>query len=138
MIYIDVTQTNEFTLNINNNVRDWLGDSNLLTFIFTHILSGRRVATIAPIDPVPPIDPNYKDFFGSFNGRYTEFYMTGPAAASYMIYDGEYDILIRNDNNEILYKGIWKVTGNSSAEENPFVEYESDNEDNRSYIYIEE
>lgn len=137
MIYIDVTTNNEFTLNINNNVRDWLGDSSILTFTFTHILSNRVRTSDAKIDP-DPISPDWDEFFGSFNGRYTEFYMVSSLSRQLMGYDGEYNIVIVNDKSEVLYKGIWKVTGNSEAEENPFVEYQSDNEDNTSYIYIEE
>ena len=137
MIYIDVTTNNEFTLNINNNVRDWLGDSSILTFTFTHILSNRVRTSDAKIDP-DPISPDLDEFFGSFNGRYTEFYMVSSLSRQLMGYDGEYNIVIVNDKSEVLYKGIWKVTGNSEAEENPFVEYQSDNEDNTSYIYIEE
>lgn len=134
MIYINVTQTNEFILNINNNVRDWLASGDSVNFSFTHIMSDKTTTATAPIDPTSGV----YDFFGSYNGRYTEFYMNSTSSQSLMTYDGEYNVIITNDNSEVLYKGIWKVTGNSEIEENPFVEYQSDNENNDSYIYIEE
>jgi hypothetical protein len=139
MVYIDVTTTNEFILNINNNLRDWYGSSGSpigasILFTFTHVLSDKTTQTNCIIDPVSGV----YEFVGATNGRYTEFYMSSSEAQSYMSYDGEYSVTITNDQQAILYKSIWKVTGNSEIEENPFVEYQSDNENNDSFIYIEE
>jgi hypothetical protein len=49
--------------------------------------------------------------------------MESSEAQAYMSYDGEYSVTITNDQQAVLYNGIWKVTGNSEIEENPFVEY---------------
>lgn len=133
MIYINVTQTNEFVLNINNNVRNWLAGGDSVDFSFTHIMSENLTTQTVPIDPI-----GVYNFFGSFNGRYTEFYLSSSTAQTLFIYDGEYSVVIRNDDNEVLYRGIWNVTGNSSIEEQPFIEYQSDNENNSAFIYIEE
>jgi len=141
MVYINVTQTNEFTLNINNNLRDWYGSSPtgpidaVMVFRFKHILSDKTRISSCIMDQTTPVNP---DFFGASNGRYCEFYMSASEAESYMSYDGEYLVTIHNDNQQLLYSGIWKVKGNSETEENPFIEYTSDNETNDNYIYIEE
>lgn len=141
MIYIDVTSDNEFVLNINNNVRDFEGLDNLIAMRSTHVLSH----TVRTVNGIPTNGPATAPdwIWGTANARYIEFWMSQEAAAYCFPYDGEYEITFYDTGDietaaHVLYKGIWKITGNSSAEENPFVEYESDNEDNTSYIYIEE
>jgi len=138
MIYIDVTRENEWVLNINNNVRDFGGVDKLIAYRFTHVLSNRKKTVTCPIDQ----NPSGFDLWGVTNARYVEFYLN-PNSQWIFPYDGEYSIEIWDPGDvdspfQLLYKGIWKVTGNSAVEENPFVEYQSDNEDNTSYIYIEE
>ena len=137
MIYINVNENNEWVLNINNNVRNFPSESGcnpcVLQYRFTHILSDQLKVGTCELDTTGPLD-----FFATWNDRYLETYITSDYIKSLTPYDGEYDVEIRNDQTVILYKGIWKVTGNSEAEENPFVEYQSDNENNDSYIYIEE
>ena len=136
MIYINVTEDNEFTLNVNNNVRDPFPNGEV-DMVFKHILSDRsETYTGIKIDP-PAGDPSTTTFFGSHNGRYTEFWVKDTIIASLCAYDGEYQVVMTNDE-VVLYRGIWKITGNSEVEENPFIEYQSDNENNDSYIYIEE
>jgi hypothetical protein len=135
MVYINVTQDNEFVLNINNNSRNPFPEDSV-DVLSTHILSDHSVNRTCEINP-PSGDPSSDIFFAVTNGRYSEFWMSRDTASEMFIYDGEYDITITN-GNEILYKGIWKATGNSEAEENPFIEYTSDNERNDNYIYIEE
>jgi hypothetical protein len=142
MVYINTNTDNEFVLNINNNVRDFPGGSNpdIISFNFTHVLSNDKRFTTCFVnpDPITPFVPPVGDFYCATNDRYTEFFMIKALAQGMMIYDGEYEVLIRNSDLVPLYKGIWQVTGNSVVEENPFIEYQSDNEENNSYIYIEE
>ena len=141
MVYINVAQDNEFTLNINNNVRDpFPGDFEVksISIHFKHILSDRDVIDTANVWSTDvSVEPLPNAIWGTYNDRYIEFlaeqeYLTG------LVYDGEYKVSITNEDGVNLYHGIWKITGNSEIEENPFVEYQSDNEDNNSYIYIEE
>jgi hypothetical protein len=143
MIYIDVRlEANEFWLNINNNVRDAFPgsfDVKSIIFTFTHILSDRsrnEPANVWSVDYNIPSLP--VAIWGTYNNRYIEFHAEDTYLNSSLPYDGEYKVSIKNENNVNLYHGIWKVTGNSETEENPFVQYESDNENNDNYIYIEE
>jgi len=135
MVYINVTQDNEFVLNINNNSRSPFPEDEV-GVLSTHILSDYSVNRTCKINP-PSGDPSTNIFFAVTNGRYTEFWMSQTTASEMFVYDGEYDITISN-GNEVLYNGIWKATGNSETEENPFIQYTSDNERNDNYIYIEE
>lgn len=140
MIYIDVTTDNEWVLNINNNVKNPFPASNPpanVTYTFTHILSAHLSSYVFTINP-PAGDPSVDLGFGATNARYTEFYWVQSEAASTLVYDGEYDITIKNEDNVVLYRGLLSVNGNSALEENPFVEYQSDNESNNSFIYIAE
>lgn len=140
MVYIDVTTNNEWVLNINNNVKDPFPYDTLppnVTYEFKHILSSYLSSYVMTIDP--PAGHSSVDLgFGVTNGRYTEFYWRQSEVSSTLLYDGEYDITIKNEDNVVLYNGIWNVKGNSELEENPFVEYQSNNEDNETFIYIEE
>ena len=141
MIYIDVNENSEWVLNINNNVRDPFPqntpDPAYVVYQFKHILSDRQVNYLMYIDP-PGGHSSVDTAFGVTNGRYTEFYWVQSEIPDTLLYDGEYDVTIKNEDNVVLYNGIWKVTGHSDTEENPFVEYQSDNENNDNYIYIEE
>jgi hypothetical protein len=141
MVYIDVNETNEWVLNINNNVRDPFPqntpDPAYVVYRFKHILSDKDVGYLMYIDP-PGGHSSTDVAFGVTNGRYTEFWWNQTEIPGTLVYDGEYDVTITNENNVVLYNGIWKITGNSEVEENPFVEFQSDNEDNNSFIYIEE
>lgn len=135
MVYINVTEANEFTLNINNNVRTPFPDDEVI-LTAVHILSDKTVSQTAKIDP-PAGDPSYTTFYGNYNARYTEFWMSQALSVATFSYDGEYDVTITNGVG-VLYNGIWVSTGNSEVEQNPFIQYESDNESNQNYIYIEE
>ena len=143
MVYIDVTlQANEFWLNLNNNARDpFPSDFNVSTifFSFTHILSDitqREPANVWSVDYNIPNLPSA--IWGTYNDRYIEFYAENIYLNTKVPYDGEYKVSITNEDGVNLYHGLWKVTGNSEIEQNPFIQYESNNEDNNSYIYIEE
>lgn len=135
MVYINVNQANEFTLNINNNVRDPFPDGDVI-LTAVHILSDKTVSQTAKIDP-PAGDPSYTTFYGNYNARYTEFWINMLLSRETFSYDGEYDVTISN-GVQTVYNGIWIATGNSLIEQNPFIQFESDNESNENYIYIEE
>ena len=141
MVYINVNENSEWVLNINNNVRDPFPKNSPMppsvVYEFKHILSDRSVFYLMYIDP-PGGHSSLDTAFGVTNGRYTEFYWKQTEIPFTVIYDGEYDVTIKNEDNVVLYNGIWKVTGHSEIEQNPFIQYESNNEDNNSYIYIEE
>jgi hypothetical protein len=151
MIYIDVTKSNEFALNINNNQRGWPNnyagsppvqqDTGNVQFRFTHILSNHFTfyspVICYPLTYQDPIPPSSARFYGRYNDRYVDFEWQQAYIGDKLIYDGEYLVEV-NEAGTTLYEGIWKVTGNSSVESDPFVEYQSDNEGNDNYIYIEE
>lgn len=137
MVYINVNEDSEWTLNINNNVREPFPTPDELTYTFTHILSNRVSTYVMGINP-PAGSPFLTTAFGVSNARYTEFWWNQTEIPSTLLYDGEYNVVVRNSSNVLLYTAIWKVTGQSEIEENPFIQYESDNEGNDSYVYIEE
>lgn len=141
MIYIDKSLShNEFVLNINNNVRNPFPgqfDVKTVRFTFVHSLSQRTSYENANVWSEDYNIPGLPvAIWGTYNDRFTEFYAENQYL-SQLRYDGQYDVTIKNEDGVEIYKGIWMVKGNSELEENPFVEYTSDNDNNISFIYIE-
>lgn len=122
MIILNNNQQNELVLNINNNSRvDFTG----YTLTFTHTLSqNTRSYTVSTSNPAQ---------FGE-NDRYCEIILnlTGNGA---LIYEGQYQLQIFGNGTNLVFTGLARLDGTS--EDNSYIEYISNNEDNESYIYID-
>lgn len=130
MIYITTLQSNDLTLNINNNAREPFPVDGKIYISSEHILS----ATVGETVELTAGTPEFQ-----YNERYTDILLSQSVSRSlFPNYDGEWKIVIRNYDNFVLYRGMVIVSGNNLVESEPFIEYESDNENNESYIYIEE
>lgn len=116
MNYITPNVSNTLTLNVNNNSRDTFVS---YTLEFTHILS-QYVKTFV-------IDTTDNTEYGS-NDRYCEFVFSND-----LLYEGEYQLKIYGNGSILVYTGI--VINGELIE--TFIQYESDNENNENYIYIE-
>lgn len=140
MVYITAGQANEFSLNVNNNYRDWSAVNSNLSVEVTHSLSNNlyelNCGVITPTNPNP--DPS---FYAAYNPRYMEFYIDTDKTSYLFPWDGQYYVQIKcatkGGGEAVVYNGIFMVSGNSIIDDNPFIEYRSDNDINESVIYIE-
>jgi hypothetical protein len=123
MLYLQKSQPNTLTLNINNNSRDTFTG---YTLSFTHIMS-KEVKNYL-IDTSNPLE--YAQ-----NIRYCEIEL--PLNTDDLNYEGEYILNIYGTPGTVLvYTGIVVLEGTQEA--NPFTQYISNNEVNENYIYIQE
>jgi hypothetical protein len=123
MLYLQKSQPNTLTLNINNNSRDTFTG---YTLSFTHIMS-KEVKNYL-IDTSNPLE--YAQ-----NIRYCEIEL--PLNTDDLNYEGEYILNIYGTSGTVLvYTGIVVLEGTQEA--NPFTQYISNNEVNENYIYIQE
>lgn len=121
MIIINKDDINQIALNINNNSR--IAYSGY-TMVFTHIMS-KEEKTVT-------IDTSNTSVYGE-NDRYCVIILD--TVVETFNYEGEYELKIYGDGTDLVYIGIAKVEG--TTEDNSFVEYQSDNEANDNYIFID-
>jgi len=123
MLYLQKSQPNTLTLNINNNSRDTFTG---YTLTFTHVMS--KEVKSYNINTANPAE--YAQ-----NIRYCEIELL--LNADDLNYEGEYILNIYGTPNDVLvFTGIVVLEGTQEA--NPFTQYISDNEVNENYIYIQD
>lgn len=121
MIILQKTQSNELTLNINNNSRV---DYSAYTLTFTHVVS-QEVKSFTILTNSP--------FYGE-NDRYCEIVLD--LSIEDLNYLGQYELQIYGDGSTLVYTGMALLNG--PQEGTPFTEYISPNENNENYIYIQD
>lgn len=124
MLYIQKGQENVLTLNINNNARPNF-DNYLL--VFRHIMSEEvKSYTIYTDNPA--------EYFQ--NIRYCTITLNLQDPGQDLNYEGEYNLNIYGDGTDLIFTSIAILEG---TEEQPFfTTYQSPNEVNENYIYIQE
>ena len=121
MIILQKGQVNELAMNINNNSRtDYTG----YTLTFVHIMSQEIKSYI--------IDVSNPAQFAE-NDRYCEIVLN--LATSDLNYEGQYQLKIYGNGTALVFTGIVELEG--SQEEPFFTTYQSPNENNENYIYIQ-
>jgi len=124
MLILNKGQQNELVLNINNNSRT---DFSGYTLTFTHVVSQEEKSyTILTSD---------NTVFAE-NIRYCEIILNLQNAGQDLNYLGQYQLQIYGNGTNLVYTGMAVLNG--TEESTPFTEYVSPNENNESYIYIEE
>jgi hypothetical protein len=121
MILLNKNQLNELVLNINNNSRATFTG---YTLTFTHVLSQEVKSYNIPKIP---------QLYGA-NNRYCEIVLN--LQNDDLNYEGDYLLQIYGDGTNLVYTNLARLSGTS--EDLTFVEYESPNENNESFIYIED
>jgi hypothetical protein len=121
MIILQKGQVNELTMNINNNSRtDYTG----YTFTFVHIMSQESKSYLINVS-------NPAQF--AENIRYCEVVID--LATDDLNYEGQYQLKVYGNGTALVFTGIVELNG---TEEEPFfTTYQSPNENNENYIYIE-
>ena len=124
MLYLQKGQQNELVMNINNNTTT---SFSAYTLTFTHIMSQEvKSYTVNTADPA-----EYAQ-----NIRYCEIILNLQDAGQDLNYEGEYQLNVYGNGTELVFTGIAILEGN---EEQPlFTTYESPNEVNENYIYIQD
>ena len=123
MIIMNKGQQNELILNINNNSRT---DFSGYTLTFTHILSQEEKSYVIPTN-----DPQ---LFGE-NIRYCEIILN--LQNDDLNYEGQYQLKIYGNGSSLVYTGMVRLNG-TTEQGNDFVTYQSPDEDNSNYIYIQD
>jgi hypothetical protein len=123
MIIMNKGQQNELILNINNNSRT---DFSGYTLTFTHILSQEEKSYVIPTN-----DPQ---LFGE-NIRYCEIILN--LQDDDLNYEGQYQLRIYGNGTSLVYTGMVRLNG-TTEQGNDFVTYQSPDEDNSNYIYIQD
>jgi hypothetical protein len=123
MIIMNKGQQNELILNINNNSRT---DFSGYTLTFTHILSQEEKSYVIPTN-----DPQ---LFGE-NIRYCEIILN--LQNDDLNYEGQYQLKIYGNGTSLVYTGMVRLNG-TTEQGNDFVTYQSPDEDNSNYIYIQD
>lgn len=121
MLILQKAQSNELVLNINNNSRTVF---STYTLTFIHILSQETKSYI--------IDTSDNSEFGE-NDRYCEIILD--LTSDDLNYEGQYELYIYGNGTSLVFTGIAELVGNS--ENNSYIQYVSNNEDNSNYIYID-
>jgi hypothetical protein len=122
MLYINKGVENTLVLNINNNSRDTFTG---YTLQFVHIMSKEvKIYTVNTNNPA-----QYAQ-----NIRYCEIVL--PLDTDDLNYLGQYQLNIYGDGTDLVFISMVELRG--TQETNPFISYESPNEVNENYIYIQE
>lgn len=121
MVILNKGQENELVLNINNNSRSTFTG---YTLTFVHALSQETKSYT--------IDTSNPAQYGS-NIRYCEIVLD--LANDDLNYAGQYSLQIFGNGTSLVYTIMCDVVESNPA--NEFIQYQSDNEDNSNYIYIE-
>lgn len=124
MLILNKGQQNELVLNINNNSRT---DFSGYTLTFTHVVSQEEKSY--------NIDTSDPSEFAE-NDRYCEIILNLQNAGQDLNYLGQYQLRIFGNGSNLVYTGMANLNG--TEESTPFTEYISPNEDNESYIYIQD
>jgi hypothetical protein len=123
MLYINKGVENVLVLNINNNSRDTFTG---YTLVFTHIMSKEtKTYTVNTSNPL-----QYQQ-----NIRYCQIVL--PLNQSDLNYLGQYQLNIYGDGTNLVFISMAELVSNT-PESNPFISYDSPNEVNENYIYIQE
>jgi hypothetical protein len=123
MIIMNKGQQNELILNINNNSRT---DFSGYTLTFTHILSQEEKSYV-----IPTSNPQ---LFAE-NIRYCEIILN--LQNDDLNYEGQYQLRIYGNGTSLVYTGMVRLNG-TTEQGNDFVTYQSPDEDNSNYIYIQD
>jgi hypothetical protein len=123
MIIMNKGQQNELILNINNNSRT---DFSGYTLTFTHILSQEEKSYV--------VLTNDPQVFGE-NDRYCEIILN--LQNDDLNYEGQYQLRIYGNGTNLVYTGMVRLNG-TTEKGNDFVTYQSPDEDNSNYIYIQD
>lgn len=123
MLILNKNSVNELILNINNNSRT---NFSGYTLTFTHTLS-QRVKSYN-------IDKSNPAVYGQ-NDRYAEINLNMVGAANDLFYEGQYQLQIFGNGTNLVYTALCRLDG--GPEDNDFITYESPNENNEAFIYIE-
>lgn len=123
MIIMNKGQQNELILNINNNSRT---DFSGYTLTFLHILSQEEKSYV--------VLTNDAQVFGE-NDRYCEIILN--LQNDDLNYEGQYQIKIYGNGTSLVYTGMVRLNG-TTEQGNDFVTYQSPDEDNSNYIYIQD
>lgn len=115
-------QENELVLNINNNSRTTFTG---YTLTFTHVVSQEVKSYL--------IDTSNPAQYGE-NIRYCEIILD--LANDDLNYEGQYLLQIFGNGTNLVFTSMATLEGNS--EPVPFIEYESPDENNSNFIYIED
>jgi len=121
MIILNKGQQNELILNINNNSRQTFTSYVL---VFTHALS-QEVKSYT-------IDTSDNSEYGQ-NNRYCEIILD--LQNDDLNYEGQYQLQIFGNGTSLVYTILCDVMDTNPTD--TFVSYQSNNEDNENYIYIE-
>jgi len=122
MLYINKGVENTLVLNINNNTRFTFNTYDLK---FTHIMSQEvKIYTIDTSNPA--------EYFS--NIRYCT--LTLPLNTDDLNYLGQYQLQIYGDGTDLVFTSMAELVG--TEEEPLFTEYQSPNENNENYIYVED
>lgn len=123
MIILNKGQSNDLILNINNNSRT---DFSGYTLTFKHILSQEEKSyTISTSNPQQ---------FGE-NIRYCEIVLD--LFSDDLNYEGQYELKIYGNGTSLVYTGMVRLNG-TTEQGNTFTSYNSPDEDNSNYIYIQD
>jgi hypothetical protein len=116
-------QVNELVLNVNNNSRT---EFSGYTLTFKNIISQEVKSYL--------IDTSNNAQYGE-NDRYCE--MVVDLETDDLNYEGQYQLQIFGNGTQLVYTGMVRLDG-TTEKGNTFTEYISPNEDNETYIYIQE
>ncbi len=121
MIILNKSQQNELVLNINNNSRDTFTG---YTLTFIHALSQETKSyTISKSSP----------YYGQ-NSRYCEIVLD--LGDDDLNYEGQYQLQIFGNGTTLVYTILCDVVDTNASD--TFIQYQSNNEDNENYIYIQD
>jgi hypothetical protein len=122
MLYINKGVENTLVLNINNNSRETFAT---YTLEFTHIMSKQLKSYIVNTNnPAQYVQ----------NIRYCQIVL--PLNTDDLNYLGQYQLNIYGDTNTLVFISMVELQG--TQETNPFISYQSPNEVNENYIYIQD
>lgn len=121
MVILNKGQENELVLNINNNSRSTFTG---YTLTFVHALSQESKSYV--------IDTSNPTQYGQ-NIRYCEIILD--LTTNDLPYAGQYSLQIFGDGTSLVYTIMCDVVDTNPSDE--FISYQSNNEDNSNYIYIQ-
>jgi hypothetical protein len=122
MVILNKGQQNELTLNINNNSRQTFTG---YTLTFVHALSQEVKSYV--------IDTSDISEYGQ-NDRFCEIILN--LQNDDLNYEGQYQLQIFGNGTSLVYTILCDVVDTNQSD--TFVSYQSNNEDNENYIYIQD
>ena len=123
MLILQKSQQNELVLNINNNSRQ---DFSGYTLTFVHTLSQESKSyTVNTSNPA-----EYAE-----NDRYCEIVLN--LQNDDLNYEGQYQLQIFGNGTNLVLTSLCRLDG-TTEKGNDYVSYQSPDEDNSNYIYIQD